>query len=82
MACPCFLILEPPLTLGNELNKLASNIALARDVAGVHWRSDGMQGLRLGEAVAISVLRDYRATYSERFSGFSLTKFDGTTITV
>jgi membrane-associated phospholipid phosphatase len=72
----------PPLTLGNELNKLASNIALARDVAGVHWRSDGIQGLLLGEAVAISVLRDYRATYSETFSGFSLTKFDGTTITV
>jgi hypothetical protein len=29
-----------PLTVGNELNKLASNIALARDVAGVHWRSE------------------------------------------
>jgi hypothetical protein len=36
----------------------------------------------LGEAVAISVLRDYRATYHEPFSGFSLMKFDGTTITV
>jgi membrane-associated phospholipid phosphatase len=72
----------PPLTVGNELNKLASNIALARDVAGVHWRSDGIQGLLLGEAVAISVLRDYSETYNETFSGFSLTKFDGSTITV
>jgi len=72
----------PDLTLGNELNKLASNIALARDVAGVYWRSDGMQGLLLGEAVAISVLKDYRATYNETFSGFSVSKFDGTTITV
>ena len=72
----------PPLTLGNELNKLASNIALARDVAGVHWRSDGIQGLLLGEAVAISVLTDYRVTYNETFSGFSFTKFDDTTITV
>ena len=70
------------LTLGNELNKLASNIALARDVAGVHWRSDGIQGLLLGEAVAISVLKDYRTTYNEPFSSFSLTKFDGTAITV
>jgi membrane-associated phospholipid phosphatase len=72
----------PPLTLGNELNKLASNIALARDVAGVHWRSDGIEGLLLGEAVAISVLRDYRATYNETFSGFALTKFGGTTTTL
>jgi PAP2 superfamily len=70
------------LTLGNELNKLAANIAFARDMAGVHWHSDGIQGMLLGEAVAISVLSDYRSAYNERFSGFSLTKFDGTTITV
>ena len=36
----------------------------------------------LGEAVAISVLTDYRATYHEPFTGFTFTKFDGTTITV
>jgi hypothetical protein len=72
----------PTLTLGNELNKLAANIAFARDMAGVHWHSDGIQGMLLGEAVAISVLTDYRSTYNETFSGFSLTKFDGTTITV
>jgi membrane-associated phospholipid phosphatase len=70
------------LTLGNELNKLASNIAIARNTAGVHWHSDGIQGMLLGEAVAISVLTDHRSTYTEPFSGFSLTKFDGTTITV
>jgi hypothetical protein len=51
-------------------------------MAGVHWRSDGIQGMLLGEAVAISVLTDYRSTYKETFSGFVLTKFDGTTITV
>jgi hypothetical protein len=70
------------LTLGNELNKLAANIAFARDMAGVHWHSDGIQGMLLGEAVAISVLTDYRSTYNETFSGFSFTKFDGTKITV
>ncbi|MFW5435355.1 hypothetical protein, partial [Paenibacillus apiarius] len=26
-------------TIGGELNKLAANIALGRDTAGVHWRS-------------------------------------------
>ena len=72
----------PDLTVGGELNKLAANIAIGRDTAGVHWRSDGIEGLHLGEAVAIGVLEDFRATYHEDFAGFSLTKFDGTTITV
>jgi len=65
-----------------QLNKLANNVALGRDMAGVHWRSDAEQGLLLGEAVAISILRDQRSTCNEPFSGFTFTKFDGTTITV
>jgi membrane-associated phospholipid phosphatase len=72
----------PPLTVGGELNKLAANMALGRDFAGVHWRSDGIQGMLLGEAVAIGILQDRGATYNEGFRGFSLTKFDGTTITI
>src|SRR5262249_10556948 len=32
------------LTLGNEIDKLASNIALGRDAAGVHYRSDSVRG--------------------------------------
>jgi hypothetical protein len=71
-----------PLRIGNELNKLAANISLGRDMAGVHWRSDGIQGMRLGEAVAISILRDYSQTYNENFGGFSFTKFNGTNITI
>ncbi|MCM3665078.1 vanadium-dependent haloperoxidase [Mesobacillus subterraneus] len=73
---------DTPLTIGGELNKLASNIALGRDTAGVHWRSDGIEGLKLGETVAIEILKDYSKTYNERFCGFTLTKFDGTTITI
>ncbi len=72
----------PPLTVGGELNKLASNTAQARNMAGVHWRSDADESLKLGEAVAISVLRDQRRIFNENFRGFSLTKFDGTMITV
>ena len=70
------------LTVGGELNKIASNVALGRNVAGVHWRSDGTESLLLGEALAISVLKDQKNCYNETFSGFSLTKFNGTTITV
>ncbi|NOT56461.1 MAG: hypothetical protein HOP18_17830 [Deltaproteobacteria bacterium] len=62
--------------------KLASNISLGRDVAGVHWRSDGIEGMKLGEAVALQVLTHLRTTYPEHFPGFRFTTFAGTTVTV
>ena len=49
------------IKVGGELNKLANNVALGRDMAGVHWRSDAQQALLLGETVTISILRDQRA---------------------
>lgn len=70
------------LTVGGELNKLASNISLGQDVAGVHWRSDGIEGLTLGEAVAMKVLAQLRTTYPEHFDGFRFTRFDGKAITI
>lgn len=73
---------EPPMTVGSELNKIVSNISQARNMAGVHWRSDADASNLLGEAAAISMLYDMKRTFSEPFSGFSFTKFDGTTITV
>jgi hypothetical protein len=70
------------LTVGGELNKLASNIALGRDAAGVHYRSDGLEGIKLGEAIAISILRDTATLYNEAFPGFSFTRYDGTPVTI
>jgi hypothetical protein len=70
------------LTVGGELNKIAANIGIGRNFAGVHWRSDYAESLKLGEAVAINVLRDQRLTYAEDFGGYTFTKFDGTKITV
>jgi hypothetical protein len=64
------------------MNKIAANVAIGRNHAGVHWRSDYAESLLLGEAIAISVLRDQRRTYNESFQGFTFTKFDGTKITV
>ena len=71
-----------PLTVGGELNKLASNVAIGRNIAGVHWRSDATESLKLGEEVAIRYLRDERHCFNEDFAGFSLTKFDGTRVTI
>lgn len=71
-----------PLIVGGELNKLASNCTLARDTAGVHYRQDGDQGLRLGEQVGLALLREFRLLYPEPFEGFQLTTFDGKTIFV
>ena len=73
----------PPLTVGGELNKLASNVATGRNIAGVHWRSDAVESLRLGEQVAVELLRDTLALCPEDMSqGVTFTAFDGTTMTV
>ena len=65
------------ITVGGELNKLASNISLGRNIAGVHWRSDYTESVFLGEKVAIQLLEDYGFTYNEDFNGFHLTDFNG-----
>jgi hypothetical protein len=70
------------IRVGGELNKLAANVGFGRVFSGIHWRQDIQQGMRLGEAVAISLLRDQGHLYNENYTGFTFTKFDGTTITV
>ncbi len=71
------------LTVGGELNKLANNVAIGRDAAGVHYRQDGVEGLFVGEQQAIALLQDKSRTLNEsNFDGFTLTKFDGTTINI
>jgi hypothetical protein len=72
---------DPPLTVGGELNKLAANISLGRNGAGVHWRSDYTESVKLGEEIAIRILQEQKPTYNEDHY-FSLTKFDGTAITI
>ncbi len=65
------------LTVGGELNKIAANIAFGRNIAGVHWRTDALEAMNVGERVAIGILRDLRRLYNEDFDGFTLTKFNG-----
>jgi hypothetical protein len=70
------------MTVGGELNKLASNIALFRDAAGVHWRSDYTESLPLGEAVAIGLLQEMSLTFNEDDAFFQLTRFNGVPIRI
>jgi hypothetical protein len=71
----------PPLTVLGELNKVASNVANARNGAGIHWRTDAVNSLKLGEAVVIGILEEQKLTYNDNLE-MSLTKFDGTKITI
>jgi len=71
----------PPLTVLGELNKVARNVAFGRNGAGIHWRTDALEGMRLGETVAIGILEEQKLTYNDNVQ-MSLTKFDGTKITI
>ena len=53
------------MTIHGELNKLAANVAIGRNAAGVHYRSDYTASLLLGEEVAISILRELKSYLPE-----------------
>ena len=70
------------LTVNGELHKIASNISYGHGThAGIHWRSDTVTSIQLGEAVALSILQDRAKTYNEKFT-VNLTKLDGTIATI
>ena len=68
----------PPLTVNGELNKLAHNITFAHGIhPGIHYRSDSDESMKLGEAMAISILKEKAPLYNEKFT-ITITKLDGT----
>lgn len=73
---------DSALTVGGELNKLASNISLGRDYLGVHYRQDGINGMLLGEQVAIQLLAESKALFNESGASFTFTDFSGNTVTI
>jgi len=73
--------LPTPLTVEGELNKLAANIAIGRNWAGVHYYSDYIESFRMGEQIAIGVLEEQKLTYGENFS-LTVTLFDGSTVRI
>ena len=69
------------LTVEGELNKLASNISIGRDWAGVHYFTDYYESLLLGERIALGILEEQKVTYNENFS-MSVPLFNGETIRI
>lgn len=62
------------LTIEGELDKLAANIAIGRNMAGVHYYSDYYDSARMGERIAIGILLEQLPTYGDavetRFHSF------------
>jgi hypothetical protein len=70
------------ITVNTELNKLARNVTFGHGVgAGIHWRQDSDQSMLLGEAMALSYLRDRAMSYHEKFN-IHITRLDGTVATI
>ncbi len=65
------------LTVEGELNKLVSNMSVGRNGAGVHFLTDYSNCIRLGELVAIGILREMKLGLPEA-ANFAFNQFDGT----
>ncbi|MEL6105084.1 MAG: vanadium-dependent haloperoxidase [Planctomycetota bacterium] len=65
------------LTLEAELNKLAANISIGRNMAGVHYYSDYFDSVRMGEAIAIGMLEEQALCYPTDKFVLSVPTFDG-----
>jgi hypothetical protein len=66
-----------PLTLEGELNKLAANISIGRNMGGVHYFTDYYDSVRMGEAVAIGLLEEQALCYPTDTFVMSIPTFDG-----
>lgn len=76
-------VLTNPLSVGGELNKLAANISIGRNWAGVHYFSDYEQSLYMGEEIAIGMLQEQSITYNPLENAtMSLKKFNGENIRI
>lgn len=70
------------LTVEGELNKLASNVGIGRNMAGVHYLSDFQTSIELGEQVAIYFLKDLKNTFNEATITWTFRDFNGNTVSI
>lgn len=68
-------------SLAGELDKLAANISIGRNMAGVHYYTDYYDSLRLGERIAAGIIEEQMYLYPERVS-MSFTDFDGNDVEI
>ncbi|MCC1493816.1 hypothetical protein [Cognatishimia sp. F0-27] len=66
-------------SLGAELDLLASQCGLARAVKATHYPAENHRELRLGQAIALGLLRD-RLEADNRAAALHLRDFDGATL--
>lgn len=71
-----------PLTLEGELNKLAANISIGRNMAGVHYFSDYYDSARMGEEIAIGMLQEQALCYPLDSFVMSIPTFDGDVVRI
>ncbi|MFK7857638.1 MAG: vanadium-dependent haloperoxidase [Granulosicoccus sp.] len=71
-----------PLTVEGELNKLAANISIGRNMAGVHFYSDYHDSLRMGEQIALGILEEQAICYPTDEFRVTVPTFDGTVVSI
>lgn len=69
------------LTIQGELDKLAANISIGRNMAGVHYYSDYYDSLRMGERIAVGILMEQAPTYGDSVMS-TFNSFDGDLVTI
>jgi len=68
---------------GDEVNKLMTNNTLGRDFGGFHYRFNGIPGIKLGEAYAITYLEDYISEFApEPLGPLTFTSVNGDQIKI
>jgi hypothetical protein len=70
------------LTVGDEIDKLMWNLSFGRCFAGIHWRSDCEEGIRLGEQVADDIMRDLALFQAEPREASRYRNFDGDEVSI
>ena len=69
-------LVSSDITIAGELNKLAANISIARNMGGVHFYSDYYDSARMGERIATSIILEQMFHYDEPVE-FDFHSFDG-----
>lgn len=71
----------PATTLEDQVDRLAANVALMRCVTGGYFPAENIQDLRLGQAIALHLLRD-RMEADNRSARLAFRDFDGRSLQV